>query len=54
MVALEYKKNKFSLNFNLEHLITIQQANPDKGLLTLQFTFDFLEQEKPQKIDIGF
>ncbi|MGP1932233.1 MAG: Hsp20 family protein [Arsenophonus sp. ET-YP4-MAG3] len=47
------KKNKFSLSFNLEHRITIQQANLDRGLLILQFTYDIPEQEKPQKIPIS-
>lgn len=46
------KKNEFSLSFNLEHRITIQQANLDKGLLTLQFSYDIPEQEKPKKIAI--
>lgn len=48
------RKSEFSLSFNLEHRISIQQANLDKGLLTLQFTYDIPEQEKPQKIAIGF
>ena len=47
------RKNEFSFSFSLEHRITIQQANLDKGLLTLQFTYDIPEQEKPQKIVIG-
>ncbi|MGP1924992.1 MAG: Hsp20 family protein [Arsenophonus sp. NEOnobi-MAG3] len=47
------RKSEFSLSFSLEHRITIQQANLDKGLLTLQFTYDVPEQEKPQKITIG-
>lgn len=47
------RKSAFSLSFRLEHRITIQQANLDKGLLTLQFTYDIPEQEKPQKIAIG-
>ncbi|MGP1925033.1 MAG: Hsp20 family protein [Arsenophonus sp. NEOnobi-MAG3] len=47
------KKSEFSLTFSLEHRITIQQANLDKGLLTLQFTYDVPEQEQPQKITIG-
>lgn len=47
------RKSAFSLSFSLEHRITIQQANLDKGLLTLQFTYDIPEQEKPQKIAIG-
>ncbi|QBY46675.1 Hsp20 family protein (plasmid) [Arsenophonus nasoniae] len=47
------RKSDFSLSFRLEHRITIQQANLDKGLLTLQFTYDIPEQEKPQKIAIG-
>ncbi|MGP1927848.1 MAG: hypothetical protein ACTS8R_04145 [Arsenophonus sp. NC-QC1-MAG3] len=46
-------KSKFSLSFNLEHRITIQKANIDKGLLTLQFTYDIPEQEYPQKIAIS-
>ncbi|AWK15114.1 Hsp20 family protein [Candidatus Fukatsuia symbiotica] len=47
------RKSEFSLSFSLEHRITIQQASLDKGLLTLQFTYDIPEQEKPQKIAIG-
>lgn len=47
------RKSEFSFSFSLEHRITIQQANLDKGLLTLQFTYDIPEQEKPQKIAIG-
>ncbi|HGJ5854676.1 Hsp20 family protein [Arsenophonus nasoniae] len=46
-------KNGFSVNFSLEHRITIQQATLDKGLLTLQFIYEIPEQEKPQKIPIG-
>ncbi|MGP1958534.1 MAG: Hsp20 family protein [Arsenophonus sp. NC-CH8-MAG3] len=47
------RKSEFSLSFSLEHRITIQEANLDKGLLTLQFTYDIPEQEKPQKIAIS-
>ncbi|MGP1939622.1 MAG: Hsp20 family protein [Arsenophonus sp. ET-DL9-MAG3] len=47
------KKSKFSLSFSLEHRIIIQQANLDRGLLILQFTYDIPEQEKPQKIPIS-
>ncbi|MGP1947215.1 MAG: Hsp20 family protein [Arsenophonus sp. NC-PG7-MAG3] len=47
------RKSEFSLSFNLEHRITIQEANLDKGLLTLKFTYDIPEQEKPQKIAIS-
>ncbi|MFP3028824.1 MAG: Hsp20 family protein [Arsenophonus sp.] len=47
------KKSEFSLSFRLEHRITIHEAKLDKGLLTLQFTYDLPEQEKPQKITIG-
>lgn len=47
------RKSEFSLSFSLEHRITIQQANLDNGLLTLQFTYDIPEQEKPRKIAIG-
>ncbi|XOD70377.1 MAG: Hsp20 family protein [Sodalis sp. (in: enterobacteria)] len=46
-------KSGFSVSFNLEHRIVIQQANLDKGLLTLQFTYEIPEQEKPKKIAIG-
>ncbi|WP_308836737.1 Hsp20 family protein [Pantoea sp. Nvir] len=46
------RKSEFSLSFSLEHRITIQQANLDQGLLTLQFAYDIPEQEKPQKIAI--
>ncbi|MGP1925057.1 MAG: hypothetical protein ACTS73_09645 [Arsenophonus sp. NEOnobi-MAG3] len=37
------RKSEFSLSFSLDHRITIQQANLHKGLLTLQFTYDFPE-----------
>lgn len=47
------RKSDFALSFSLEHRITIQQANLDKGLLTLTFTYDIPEQEKPKKIAIG-
>ncbi|MGP1954031.1 MAG: Hsp20 family protein, partial [Arsenophonus sp. NC-QC1-MAG3] len=47
------RKNEFSLSFSLEHRIKIQEANLDKGLLTLQFTYDIPELEKPQKIAIS-
>ncbi|MGP1928696.1 MAG: Hsp20 family protein [Arsenophonus sp. NC-WZS1-MAG3] len=47
------RRSEFSLSFSLEHRITIQKANLDKGLLTLQFTYDIPEQEKPQKIAIS-
>ncbi|WP_367680178.1 Hsp20 family protein [Candidatus Fukatsuia anoeciicola] len=47
------KKNAFSFSLSLEHRIIIQQANLDRGLLTLQFTYDIPEQEKPQKITIS-
>lgn len=46
-------RSEFSLSFSLEHRINIQKAHLDKGLLTLQFTYDIPEQEKPQKISIG-
>lgn len=46
-------KNAFSLSFNLDHRINIQSANLDKGLLTLEFTYDIPEEEKPQRIVIG-
>lgn len=46
-------KKEFSLNFSLEHRITIQHAQLDNGLLTLQFVYDIPEQEKPKKITIG-
>ncbi|MFS1539764.1 MAG: Hsp20 family protein [Candidatus Phlomobacter fragariae] len=47
------RKSEFSFSFRLEHRITIQHANLDKGLLILQFTYDIPEQEKPQKIAIS-
>lgn len=47
------KKSAFSLSFNLNHRIKIQSANLDQGLLTLEFTYDIPEEEKPQKITIG-
>lgn len=47
------KKNNFNLNFTLEHRIIIKQANLINGLLTLHFTCDTPEYEKPQKITIG-
>ncbi|BGI51793.1 MAG: Hsp20 family protein [Candidatus Hamiltonella defensa (Ceratovacuna japonica)] len=46
-------RSEFSLSFSLEHRINIQKAYLDKGLLTLEFTCDIPEQEKPQKISIG-
>lgn len=46
------KKSAFSLSFNLDHRIKIQSANLDQGLLTLEFTYDIPEEEKPQKITI--
>jgi len=46
-------RSEFSLSFSLEHRINIQKAYLDKGLLTLEFTYDIPEQEKPQKISIG-
>ncbi|AFP84959.1 Hsp20 family protein [secondary endosymbiont of Ctenarytaina eucalypti] len=47
------RKHDFSLGFNLEHRISIHKASIDKGLLTVQFTYDIPEQEKPKKIAIG-
>ncbi|VFP80047.1 Putative heat shock protein (plasmid) [Candidatus Erwinia haradaeae] len=47
------QKKEFSLSFSLEHRIMIYQAKLDNGLLTLQFTYDIPEQEKPKKISIG-
>ncbi|CUX96379.1 Hsp20 family protein [Candidatus Hoaglandella endobia] len=47
------RRSDFSLSFSLEHRITIHQANLEKGLLTLKFTYDIPEKEKPQKIAIG-
>ncbi|MGP1945599.1 MAG: Hsp20 family protein, partial [Arsenophonus sp. ER-EMS1-MAG3] len=47
------RKNEFSLSFSLEHRITIQKANLDKGLLILHFTYNIPEQEKPKKIIIS-
>ncbi|UDG79745.1 Hsp20 family protein [Candidatus Steffania adelgidicola] len=46
------KKSEFSLNFNLEHRIKIQQVNLDNGLLILLFTYDIPAQEQPPKISI--
>ncbi|VAY02217.1 Small heat shock protein IbpB [Arsenophonus endosymbiont of Aleurodicus dispersus] len=46
-------KSEFTLSFTLEHRIIIQQANLANGLLTLHFTYDIPEQEKPQQIAIG-
>lgn len=46
-------KKGFSLNFNLEHKINIQQANLDKGLLIIHFSYEIPEEEKPKKIKIG-
>ncbi|AKZ66175.1 Hsp20 family protein [Candidatus Palibaumannia cicadellinicola] len=46
------KKESFSLSFNLEHQINIQQANLDKGLLQLKFNYFIPEEEKPKKINI--
>ncbi|VFP88803.1 Putative heat shock protein (plasmid) [Candidatus Erwinia haradaeae] len=48
-----FKKKEFSLSFNLENRINIQQARLDHGLLKLQFTYDIPEQEKPKKIEIS-
>lgn len=45
-------KSSFSLSFNLEHKINIKQANLDKGLLTLNFSYKIPEEEKPEKIEI--
>lgn len=47
------RKSEFALSFTLEHRIIIQQANLANGLLTLHFTYDIPEQEKPQQIAIG-
>jgi molecular chaperone IbpA len=47
------RKNPFSLSFNLEHRINIKQASLHDGLLTLQFSYDIPEKEKPQKIAIS-
>ncbi|MGP4123928.1 MAG: Hsp20 family protein [Sodalis sp. (in: enterobacteria)] len=46
------KKSEFSLSFTLEHRIVIKQANLANGLLTLHFTYDIPEQEKPQQVAI--
>lgn len=45
-------KNSFSLSFNLEHRINIQKANLEKGLLTVHFSYEIPEEEKPRKISI--
>lgn len=47
------RKSEFALSFTLEHSIVIQQANLANGLLTLHFTYDIPEQEKPQQIAIS-
>ncbi|RCL01439.1 MAG: molecular chaperone IbpA [Candidatus Tokpelaia sp. JSC085] len=47
-------KNAFSLSFRLEHRISIQSTNLDKGLLTLHFSYEIPVEKKPQKIAIGF
>lgn len=46
-------KRGFSLSFNLEHKININQAYLDKGLLKLTFSYKIPEEEKPQKIEIN-
>lgn len=46
------KKREFSFSLNLEYRITIQKASLDNGLLTIQFTYNIPEQEKPKKIAI--
>ncbi|VFP80832.1 Hsp20 family protein [Candidatus Erwinia haradaeae] len=48
-----FKKKEFSLSFNLENRINIQEAILDHGLLKLKFTYDIPEQEKPKKIKIS-
>lgn len=45
-------KNGFNLSFNLEHKISINQADLDKGLLKLCFSYKIPEEKKPQKIEI--
>lgn len=47
------RKKDFSLSFSLNHRVNILQAGLNKGLLTLQFTCDIPEQEKPKKIAIS-
>lgn len=47
------KKNEFSLSFNLDHRINMKHSSLENGLLTLRFTYDIPEQEKPKKIAIG-
>lgn len=48
-----FRKSEFSLSFNLEHRITIQEALLNKGLLILRFVYDIPEREKPKKIVIA-
>ncbi|HGJ5862674.1 MAG TPA: Hsp20 family protein [Arsenophonus nasoniae] len=47
------EKKGFSMNFDLDHRIKIQNANLADGLLTLTFNYEIPEEEKPQKIAIG-
>ncbi|MBK4765435.1 MAG: Hsp20 family protein (plasmid) [Pantoea sp. Brub] len=47
------QKNEFSISFNLEYRINIKNSSLNNGLLTIQFTYDIPEQEKPKKINIG-
>ncbi len=47
------EKKSFSMSFDLDHRIKIQNANLADGLLTLTFNYEIPEEEKPQKIAIG-
>jgi molecular chaperone IbpA len=46
------KRNNFSLSFNLDNRIKVKTAKMILGLLTLDFEYEILEQEKPKKIKI--
>ncbi|VFP84642.1 Putative heat shock protein (plasmid) [Candidatus Erwinia haradaeae] len=48
-----FKKREFSLSFNMENRISIQNAALGHGLLKLEFIYDIPEREKPQKISIS-
>lgn len=45
--------NNFSLNFNLDHKITVKKAELSLGLLKLDFECNIPEEEKPKKIAIN-
>jgi molecular chaperone IbpA len=47
------EKKGFSMSFDLDHRIIIQNADLADGLLTLMFNYEIPEEQKPQKITIG-